>query len=98
ALMKGDSKRNFVVAAGAVSIPSGRLASWLAVHRNQFMDSQAACPTAGVKADNVEPLGDALMLLSGVLDQASSLTCRCSNTRPRNLFSKHHLMIHLVSS
>ena len=32
-------------------------------------------PDSRVKADNVEPLGGALMLLSGVLDQASSLTC-----------------------
>ena len=55
-------------------------------------------PDSRVKADNVEPLDDALMLLSGMLDQASSLTCRCSNARPRNLFSKHHAMILLVSS
>ena len=32
-------------------------------------------PDSRVKADNVEPMGDDLMLLSGVLDQASSLTC-----------------------
>ena len=45
------------------------LASWFAVHRNQLMESQNSTPYSRIMADEVEPMGDALMLLVGVLDQ-----------------------------
>ena len=43
------------------------LASWFAVLRNQLMDSQTARRGSRVKADEVEPVGGALMLLADVL-------------------------------